>query len=75
MFLCIAFTKIGLDHVRVLDDEPGVAFGDFPAVVQNDDPLTEVHDHFHHMLDQHDRHPKLEWIRRMVAVMPRSRWD
>ena len=36
----------------------GKALGDLPAVVEHDDAVADVHDQFHHVLDQHDRHPE-----------------
>src|SRR5204863_1596179 len=48
-------SQIGLDHGTVGLDRVGHAVADFLAVVENHDPVGDVHHHAHVVLDQADR--------------------
>ena len=50
----LAGAEIGLDHLGIALDLLGRAGGDAPAAVEHDDPVGDVHDHAHVVLDQHD---------------------
>src|SRR5512142_60243 len=57
MFLTLStlrLAEIGLDDLGIALDLLRRAFGDFFAVVQDDDPVRNGHDHFHVVFDDHD---------------------
>jgi hypothetical protein len=51
--------QIGLDHRRVVPHLVGRAVGQKLAVVEHHDPVRDVHDHAHVVLDQRDRGAEL----------------
>ena len=49
------FAQVSRDHLRILLDFGGRAFGDFLPVIQHHDPIRNIHHDFHVMLDEQYR--------------------
>ena len=54
-FAGAGLAEVGLDHLLVVADVVGRAFGDHRPAVEDGDPLTDLHDHGHVVLDQQHR--------------------
>src|SRR5262245_48644109 len=48
--------EVGLDHLGVLLDLSGRAFGDLAAEIEHDDAVGHLHDEAHVVLDEQDAH-------------------
>ena len=55
MLLLVADAEIGVDHRLVALDDVRDAVADLLAIVEHHDPIGNVHDHAHIVLDQADR--------------------
>src|SRR4030095_5751371 len=51
--------QVGFDHLRVVAHFGRRAVADLLAVVEDDDPVAQVHHNAHVVLDQDDRRPEL----------------
>ena len=47
-------SQVGLHNLRIRVDGSGIPFGNLLTVVQNHEPMRNVHDHFHHVFYNKD---------------------
>src|SRR5512137_2146513 len=62
--------QIGLDDFRIGNYFLRRPFHDFLAGVQHDDPVRDLHDGFHHVLDDHEGHPALTYLLDQLDDLP-----